>query len=110
MLLVNCAFVFFRSPDLQSALTFFHQMVNPHCMHEEGLLHAAFAAVGATTPFALAIVLVSPLLAILGRASDTIAQEIKLTATYAIGIAVLLCVSLFYNSLHTATSFVYFKF
>jgi hypothetical protein len=62
------------------------------------------------TPFALAIVLISPVLAVWGRTSETIAHEIKLTAACAIGIAVLLCLSLFYSSIHTATSFVYFKF
>jgi D-alanyl-lipoteichoic acid acyltransferase DltB (MBOAT superfamily) len=110
MLTVNFAFVVFNSPSLPTALTFLLHMVDPRYIHGEGLLHLAFRTVNASTPFAVAIVAISPVLAIFGRASDTIAQEMKLTATYATAIAVLLCISLFYSSIDNATSFVYFKF
>jgi D-alanyl-lipoteichoic acid acyltransferase DltB (MBOAT superfamily) len=110
MAIVNFAFVIFRAQSMRNALTFLRHMVDLHYVHGDGLLHLAFRTVNPNTPFVLAIVLASPVLALFGRTSETIAHQRKLTATYAFAIAALLCISLFYNSIHTATSFVYFKF
>jgi alginate O-acetyltransferase complex protein AlgI len=104
---VNLTFIFFRSPNLSTALHV-GALLLPR---PGGLAHGVLAQV--RTIGIVAVVpplLIGAALAFLGKTSNDAAKDLETSPATALGTAALLIVSLLYMNSNLAKSFVYFNF
>jgi len=108
MLFLNAAFVFFRAPDISSAVQICRALLPQHDLTslwvlKESIRMAEFFTIG------LPLIIGVPV-ALWGRNSVTLSKEIRPQVLTAWAVAALLLVSLLYMNSNLAREFVYFKF
>jgi alginate O-acetyltransferase complex protein AlgI len=104
---VNLAFIFFRSPDLATAVHIVARLLSTHAVLGTTVLRAV-SSIGIVT-------LVPPLLAgavvaFVGKSSDELARDFHPTFLSAFGSAALLLLSFLYMNSSMGRQFVYFNF
>jgi D-alanyl-lipoteichoic acid acyltransferase DltB (MBOAT superfamily) len=104
---VNLAFVFFRSPDLATALGAVARFIPHHAPLAHTVL-AGVSTLGVTT--LVPPLLLGAVLAFVGKSSDELAADFQPTRYTSLATAVRLVPALVYMNSNIVQSFVYFKF
>lgn len=107
-LLVDAAFVFFRSPDVHSAVRMISNVFSFHDsfgLHQLQAMHDAFSLKIFGVPL-----LLGTILAFWGKSSDQLVRDFAPSYRSAAGIAALATVSWLFMNSNISQQFVYFKF